>query len=332
MNVVVLHEALGSDARADEADVLEQAAAVGAALDELGHRHAVVTMTEDLARAEIELRRAAPDVVFNLVESLGGSGRAVDAAPELLERSRLPYTGSGPAPMRSAASKLASKRILDAHSLPTPASLSMQDLRAGACQPTGRYILKSVWEHGSLGLEADCVVSAASADVLRTELERRLPRLGGEAFAESYVHGREFNLGLLADGDRVQHLPPAEIRFTAPQAASVRIVGYRAKWSPGSIDDTSTQRSFETRAADRHLVARLQALSEATWHAFGLSGYARVDLRVDEQGQPWIIDVNTNPCLSPDAGFAAAVHAAGMPFARAVERILAAALSRPLRH
>ncbi len=327
MKVVVLHEQLAADARADETDVLDQVQAVTAALDELGHQHEVLTMTRDLERAAAGLRRAAPDVVFNLVESLDGNGRSVELAPVLLDRLGLAYTGSGVEATRAAASKIASKRVLIEHRLPTPRWLSIDQLAASPPVPAGRYILKSVWEHGSLGLEPDCVVHADRAEPLREELEQRLQRLGGAAFAEAYVQGREFNLALLAHDGGVAHLPPAEIRFADADQEAVHIVGYRAKWSPGSAEDEGTPRSFVVTAADRQLVAHLQTLAATTWHAFGLRGYARIDFRVDAAGQPWIIDVNTNPCLSPDAGFAAAVRAAGLPFARAVERVLAAAIS-----
>lgn len=325
MKVVILHEQLAADARADETDVLDQVQAVEAALDELGHEAAIVTMTRDLERAAAALRDAAPDVVFNLVESLGGDGRLLDLAPDLLDDLRIPYTGSGLSATRAAASKIASKRILGEHGLPTPLWLSMEQLAARPAVPSGRYILKSIWEHGSLGLEDDCVVTADRADVLLAELQRRLRRLGGSAFAEAYVHGREFNLALLAEGEGVAHLAPAEIRFAGAGRTPVQIVGYRAKWSPGSAEDEGTPRSFVVADADAPLVAQMQELAAATWRAFGLRGYARIDFRVDAAGRPWIIDVNTNPCLSPDAGFAAAVRETGLSFADAVARVLAAA-------
>lgn len=325
MKVAVLHEQLAADARADESDVLDQVAAVLAALQQLGHESSVVTMTRDLECAAAALARAAPDVVFNLVESLDGDGARLDLAPELLDELGIAYTGSGLLATRAAASKLTSKQLLVAHRLPTPVCWSAEQLAAMPHVPAGRYILKSIWEHGSLGLEDDCVVHADRPEHLLAELKSRVQRLGGAAFAEAYVHGREFNLALLADGaGAVQHLPAAEIRFAGARSAPVQIVGYRAKWSPGSAEDEGTPRSFALAAVDAPLVARMQELAAATWRAFGLRGYARIDFRVDAAGAPWIIDVNTNPCLSPDAGFAAAVQAAGLPFARAIERILAA--------
>lgn len=323
MKVVVLHEAVAEDARADESDVLEQVAAVADALDRLGHQSAIVAIAGDV---DAELRRVvrlAPDVVFNLVESVGGSGRGVDAVPAALEQLGLAYTGCGPLATRLAASKLATKERLSACGLPTPAWWSAAQLRDDPVVPPARYVIKSVWEHGSLGLEADSVVIAEGPATLREAIDVRLDQLGGEAFAETYVHGREFNLAMLADVDGVEHLPAAEIRFRGPQAA--HIVGYRAKWSPGSAEDRDTPRSFVVSAEDARLVEHLRRLAQGVWDGFSLTGYARVDLRVDVAGRAWIIDVNTNPCLSPGAGFAAALDEAGIPFHDAVRRLLATA-------
>jgi len=327
VKVVILHEAVAVDARADELDVLDQVAAVAAALAHLGHQHEALPMTGDLQAAERQLQELAPDVVCNLVESIDGDGRALYLAPELLERLGLRFTGNGSRATRDAASKIESKRVLAAHDLPTPAWLSQQQLRAGAVVQPERYILKSVFEHGSLGLDQGCVLFADDAAQLLLELESRVERFGGSAFVEGYVHGREFNLALLQNGLEVQHLPPAEICFAGAMAQGVRIVGYQAKWQPGSTDDEDTPRSFAVAEADRELVQKLQALAMATWHAFELRGYARVDFRVDERGDPWIIDINTNPCLTSGAGFAAAVEQAGLSFAQAIEQILLTAAS-----
>ncbi len=106
-----------------------------------------------------------------------------------------------------------------------------------------------------------------------------------------------------------------------------RIVGRRAKWDEGSFEYQQTPRRFEFPASDRLLLETLTDLSKACWELFELRGFARVDFRVDGLGQPWILEVNVNPCLSPDAGFAAALHQAGLPFPEAVRIILAEAQS-----
>lgn len=331
MNVLVLHEPVADGARADELDVLQQVAAVRAALSMLGHTHHALAFEPDSAAMPGRLRANRPDVVFNLVETVDGSCRDADLAPRMLRQLRLPFTGASAVAMRDSTDKLRMKQVLHAHGLPTPRHFALEELAKGVAVPAGRYIVKSVAEHGSLGLEDDCVLEAADARTLHTAIAARLDRFGGAGFAEEFVAGREFNLALLAhaDGRGVDCLPPAEIAFAATAAgATPLLVGYRAKWASGSAEDEATPRCFDFAAPDAPLLARVQQLALDVWRAFDLAGYARVDLRVDQGGRPFVIDVNTNPCLSPDAGYAAAVARAGLTFAQVVERLLAAARQR----
>lgn len=329
MNVVILHEPVAAEAPPDEADVLVQAAAIDAALRTAGHRTCTLAFAPEQPGWQMRLQALQPDVVWNLVETIDGSCRGAERAPELLAELGIPFTGCDALAMRNATDKLRCKQILTAHELPTPLHLAWESLQQDRHIPAARYIVKSVWEHGSVGLEDDCVLPAADTKTLRNALAARLPRFGGTGFAETYIPGREFNLALLeaADGRSVDCLPPAEIAFAHPESERPRLVGYRAKWAAGSAEDLATPRSFAFAADDAPLLARVRAVAVAVWRAFGLRGYARVDLRVDAQGQPYVIDVNTNPCLSPDAGFAAAVAAAGLSYPQLVDRLLAAARS-----
>ena len=100
-------------------------------------------------------------------------------------------------------------------------------------------------------------------------------------------------------------------------------VGYRAKWDEESYEYRHTPRRFDFPESDAPLLERLRQTARACWHLFGLQGWARVDFRVDAEGHPWVLEVNANPCLSPDAGFAAALDRAGIDYGAAMERILA---------
>jgi len=154
-------------------------------------------------------------------------------------------------------------------------------------------------------------------------LKNRVNQCGGSWFAEKYINGREFNLSLLAGADGSPHvLPPAEILFEGYNNGKPRIVGYRAKWNEDSYEYHHTPRSFNFPAFDESLLIRLKEMAIKCWHLFGLRGYARVDFRVDEKGKPFILEVNINPCLSPDAGYAAALAQAGISYTEAIERIL----------
>ena len=187
--------------------------------------------------------------------------------------------------------------------------------------------MKSIWEDASLGLDDDSIAESSSLAELREEIERRRPALGGEAFAEAWIEGREFNISVLEEKGGPRLLPLAEMCFADYPAGKPRLVGYRAKWEEGSFEYTHTVRRFELEEGDGPLVRRLEELTLRSWELTELRGYGRVDFRVDEGGQPWILEVNPNPCLSPDAGFLAAAERAGLAAVDVIERILAAATS-----
>ena len=322
-NVLVLHDVVAGDARADEADVLVQRDAVLVALRELGHATDTLACGLDLASVERELRARRPAIVFNLVESIARTGRLIHFAPSLLDALAIRYTGAPADAVYVTSNKRLGKRLLLAAGLPTPDAWTLPDLARDGATASGRVIVKSLWEHGSVGLDADSVIDVRDARELSSQMRRRLDRLGGEAIAERFVDGREFNLAMLGGPRGPEVLPPAEIQFVHWDDEAPRIVDWRAKWDETSHEYHDTPRRFDFEAQDEALVATLVAMARAAWDAFGLRGWARVDFRVDREGRPWILEVNTNPCLSPDAGFAAALQRAGIPFPAAIARILA---------
>ena len=123
--------------------------------------------------------------------------------------------------------------------------------------------------------------------------------------AERYVEGREINVTLLGNGAELRVLPLHEIDFAAMPADRPRIVSYAAKWDESHVDYAGTK-PVPLRDATPALVAAVERVARAAWHALGLRDYGRVDLRVDATGTPWVIDVNPNPDISPDAGVARA--------------------------
>ena len=333
MRVSVVHNAVTDDGSADELDVLVQVDAVREALRALGHDAYTLPAGLELGQLRDQLEAQQPDLVFNLVESLAGHGRLIHLVPSLLDAIGLPYTGAPAEAIWLTSHKVMAKERMVAAGLPTPpwigpcprdvpspSSLKPASQRVYSRQ---RWIIKSLWEHASVGLEAGNVVVDNCEQVLEQAMEIRAPFLGGVCFAEVFVEGREFNLSILAGPQGPQVLPPAEIIFEGFAAEQPRIVGYRAKWDVDSDEYRHTPRSFDFKPDDRTLLAELAALALKCWQIFGLRGYARVDFRVDDKGRPWILEINANPCLSPDAGFAAALDRAGLIFAQAVEWILA---------
>jgi D-alanine-D-alanine ligase len=324
MKVALLHNAVVDSDSAAERDVLVQVEAVEGALRSLGHTPRRIACTLNLESVEESLTVDRPAVVFNLVESLGGSDRLAHLAASLLDDLDIPYTGTPSAALHLTNNKPAAKQHLREAGLPTADWAASNG--AFLAPP---YIIKAIWEHASIGLDDHAVVRAGDGSTVAQQIESRSRQLGRPCFAEQFIDGREFNLSLLANGSAPHVLPPAEIDFTAFPKDKPRIVGYAAKWDAAAFEFDHTPRRFEFPPADAPLLDTLRGLALDCWRLFDLRGYARVDFRVDFKGQPYILEVNANPCLSPDAGYAAALARAKLPLERAVEWILEDALKSP---
>jgi len=323
MNVLIVHDEISDASRPDEADALVQAQAVAQALADLGHTSRTCGVSLNLSELAARLERERPDLVFNLVESLAGWGRLIYLVPALLDTQAVAYTGVRSDGMYLTSNKVLAKDWLHARGIATPAWQSLRGAGGRALVFPCRVIIKSVWEDASVGLDDDAVVDVGSAEEVAALLLGRAHRLGGEAFAEAYIEGRELNLSLLADGAEAEVLPAAEIEFLDFPPGKPRIVGYAAKWATESHEYLATPRRFGFAEADASLLAEVAKLARACWRLFDLRGYARVDFRVDGDARPWILEVNANPCLSPDAGLAAAAERAGLTLTAVIERIVA---------
>jgi D-alanine-D-alanine ligase len=314
--VPVLHAA--TDSRADEIDTLVAAEAVAGALRGLGFVTDIIGVDLDLRELEA-LQRRRPLLVFNLVDAVRGDGRVAPMIPSLLDALGLPYTGARTNAWLKTLSKITTKQNLSSQGLPTP---PWSEDGCGL-DPQARIVVKPIWEHGSLGMDESSVVAAADA---AEAIAARNLRYKTEHFAESYIEGREFNAALMEGPDGVRVLPIAEIVFEALRAGRPHIVDYDAKWIPDSESYIGTPRRFGLEQNDPKLAARLREQALDCWTLFGLTGYARVDFRVDRASEPWILEVNVNPCLSPDAGFAAAAADAGLSYQDMIGRIVEASL------
>jgi D-alanine-D-alanine ligase len=314
--VPVVHAA--TEDRPDEIDTIVAAEAVASALKRLGFATRIVALGSDLAELE-PLRSINPLVVFNLVDAINGDGRLAPSVPARLDALGARYTGCGTSAWFETLSKIGTKLKLTQADLPTP-PWSEDGARL---DPNAHTIVKPVWEHGSLGLDESSVVPGCEAAVT---IQVRNSRWGTEHFAENFIKGREFNLALIEGTSGVEVLRIAEIVFEGFAAQTPKIVGYEAKWAPDSDAYIGTPRRFGLECDEPELAVRLSQLALSCWRLFGLSGYARVDFRVDAGGQPFILEVNVNPCLSPDAGFAAAAAAAGLSYDAMVGRIVESSL------
>lgn len=320
MRIAVLHSEVGDDAPEDEQDTLVQVEAVSEALSSIGHSPSPVPFGLDLKKTVSVLSDTKPALVFNLVESVGGRGRLIHLAPSLLDHLGYPYTGSSTEALFLTSNKILAKKIMTASGIPTPEWLVFNDLSKDSPLPDRTCIIKSTWEHASVGLDEDSLVLAGNSDELKAAFHcRHTPQ---DFFAEAYIDGREFNISLLGTGDQPEILPPAEMEFVDYPPGKPRIVGYRAKWDENSFEYRQTRRSFTFDRHDSLLIEKMTEIAGKCWSAFTIRGYARIDFRVDSAGAPWVLEINANPCLSPDSGFVAAAEQAGHDFSDLIKRII----------
>lgn len=324
--VLLLHERIEPNAPPDRQDLRNEMDFLGGILRNLGYDVTTHAITLDLRSVVRAVQRIRPDVVFNLAETVDGQGRLVHLAPAVLDRLGVPYTGNGTEAMFLTSNKMVAKEVMRQSGIPTPRAASLEQVVRGDVDISVPCIIKSVWEEASVGLDEDSVIRDRSR--LPDELLQRLPQLGGCGFVEEYVEGREFNVSLLSAPGGPRVLPVAEMRFEDWPEGKERVVGYRAKWDPDSFEYAHTVRSFAVAAADEPLIRRLVTIALRCWERFGLRGYARVDFRVAPDGSPYVLEINANPCLSPDGGFMAAAQEALLSPEQVLTLILAD-LNRP---
>ena len=334
MRVVFLYNCSSEDPANAAEDEIPVQSPVVAALKQLGHEVIPLACTLDLEQVRRRLLQIGPNVVFYRVESLGGSDSMMAAATLLLDSLRVPYTGNSSEALVGTASKMSVKERLIRAALPTPrwfdrdgaGGCANDDLASSHFDVRTKYIIKPDLEHASFAIDDRAIVEVSSRNELVDLIRTREEHSGRPYFVEEFVNGREFNVSVMGEPPRV--LPVAEIDFTEFPTEKPRIVSHDAKWNVESFEFNNTPRRFEFPDSDSSLIEQLHDLTLACWRLFRLTGYARVDFRVDMIGRPWILEINTNPCISPDAGFAAAMDRAGLSYETGLQQIIDCAISR----
>lgn len=318
-NVLIIHNTVTDESPADVRDILDQIQCVSEALNAEGYRVSTLAVGLQLEDVKKRLLAEQPDVVFNLVEAIDDSGQLLPIATSLLDHLRLPYTGAGTEALMLTSNKILTKQWLRLHGIAT-ADWWDPDTRPPAIPAKGRWITKPLYEDASIGMDDASVVADFSCVSERIiDKQRQRPC---RWFAEQFIEGREINVAVLGGPDGPQVLPIPEILFVDFPAGKPKIVSYAAKWAEDSFECRHTVRRFIDPQAESLLCKQLGLIALRCWDVFQLRGYARVDFRVDSNRQPWVLEVNANPCISPDAGFAAALAEQGIPYSQAIRRII----------
>ncbi|MGE4585170.1 MAG: D-alanine--D-alanine ligase [Sphaerochaeta sp.] len=277
--VIILHNQIPQDAPEDVLDILRQAQWIEEILTERGYQ--VQTLPFSLAALE---RLPKDVVIFNLVDSAPGEEQLSYLAAGILQHLALPYTGCSLASLYLSTDKVLSKLLLKNHGLPTP-------LRYEEGMQEGTFLIKPTNQDASVGLDETCLVPAS---LVMPTLEAKQALLGCPCFAEQYVDGREFTVCMYGTEGNAVVLPPYEWVFKDYETRA-KIITYDAKWTEDTFGYTHIEPKYTHDGPDGALLQELKRLAQSCWDVFGLSGYARVDYRVDAQNRPYILELNANP-------------------------------------
>ncbi|MDR1726367.1 MAG: ATP-grasp domain-containing protein [Acidobacteriota bacterium] len=281
-----------------------------------------------------ELKGLAPKFVFNLLEEIDGDCGMEMAAAGLLELMQIPFTGSDSFSLGLALRKYHAKLALDAAGVPVPRGVLCAPGDEDALSSSGGalrlpLIVKPVREDASLGVNSDSV--CRRPEEVRRQVGYVHEVYRQEALVEEYIDGREFNVSVIGGtgpGDEAPEvLAIAEIDFSGMPEEEPKIVSYRAKWDEGSPMYRSTTPVCPAPLSRRQ-EGLIKEIAIQSYQVIGCRDYGRVDMRMDAEGSPYVLEVNPNPDLAPEAGFARAVRASGRTYQDVVLGICRAAMAR----
>ncbi|MCK4846265.1 MAG: ATP-grasp domain-containing protein [Deltaproteobacteria bacterium] len=308
-------------------DLSENAEAIREALLKQGFHASILGLNQSNFKDFVEtISKKDFDMVFNLCEGAFGLSNYELNVAALFELFDVSFTGNGPLTLGVALNKGWTKDILRGMDVPTAESVVADDLPFELPEYLSFPVMvKPVSEDASTGIDADSVVYS------QEELERKIDMIFKEyeqsALIEEYIDGREFNIAVIGNYDDVRALPPSEIDFSKYPEGQAKIISYEAKWIETSklyLD------SPPVCPADvsKELKEYLHATAIDAFETLECRDYARVDMRLGTDGELRVLEVNPNPDLSTDAGFARAAKAAGMDYSQLIAEIIKAAALR----
>lgn len=297
---------------------------VARALRRGGHTPSVLGVHGDLGKMLSGIKRRKPDVIFNLMEMFGDNLRGDVGVVGFLDLLGIPYTGGGPGEFYIRQDKSLTKKLLafDGIRYPDFAVFSRDDLETGGNLRLPLFV-KPLRADASIGIGTDSLVRDYKALMKRVVAIHE--ELNDSALAEEYIEGREFYVGILGNRDAVA-LPPIEMDFSGLPDGAPRVLDKKAKWAQGSAEYKGTRPVIADLPGP--VCARLQEAALNAYRALRVRDYGRVDLRMTESGEVYVIEVNASCYLEQTGEFAVSAGAAGIDYPGLVNRIVDMALER----
>lgn len=309
-----------------EVGVLEEKEDIARALQALGYKTAIHNVDGDISRFVKFLKEEEPDLVYNLCESVNHESINEMHAASIYELLGIPYTGSDPLTLGTALNKVRVKEILAFHGLPTPKYQLVKSPIRISLEDHLEFplIVKPCREDASIGIEASSVVSSMTE--LRKRIRYIFAHFDQPALIEEYIDGRELNVAMLGNRRPIV-FPISEIDMSTLPSEYPRIVSYNAKWMKGSDEYTNTK-GVCPACLPAGLEGRIKEMALEAYRIIGCRDYARVDFRLSKDHQPYLLEVNPNPDISDNAGFACSAKSYGLTFEELIGKIVECAMER----
>lgn len=324
--IFIFHQYVPGDALPDEKDVLVQAGEISKVLIDSGFK--VKILPVDLDFSFIKSIAKKPYAVFNLVETFNSSAVNAHVVPLILEQFKIPFSGNSSSAIFITTDKVLTKDILFANNIPTA---NWHTKKRGESFQKDLYIFKPVSEDASIGITNENLKHVENVNDANRIIEHFEHKYNIPFFCEKFIDGREFNVSVVGNNGEARVLLPAEMIFFQDGHEN-KILCYDSKWNEDSPKYDSSRRTFEMSGDDKILIKKLKDICEKCWKVFKLSGYARVDFRVDKDNNPFVLEINANPCLSPDSGLFAAAGNEGLSYKELINIILAEAKNENKRN
>src|SRR5262245_28916872 len=319
MRVALLYDDISSrpDATEDELSILESLEAVDDAVCRLGHTPIWIPVPPRLDNWVDLLAQAAPDLVFNLYEGVGGDSANEVRVAGIVELLGLRMTGCTSETLGLARRKDRVNALLRQSGLPVPDWASVQVSGRKLYWDKFPAIVKPLAEDASIGITQDSVVRNRRELARAIDAAERFDRV----LVQRFIEGREFNVGMVGRS----LLPIKEIDFTRMPAGAWPMLTYAAKWHVGSPEDLGSESRCPAELTDAQR-EQFNDLTLQTWRVVEGRGYGRVDFRMDDAGNVFILEFNPNPDIAPAAGLVRMACAHGWSYAKLIERIIAEAV------
>jgi D-alanine-D-alanine ligase len=310
-----------------EMGVIEEREKMQEALQQKGYRTSLFNINGDIKKLIKFLEETRIDLIFNLCESLRGQAINEMHVAGVFELMNIPYTGAAPLALGTCLNKVRTKVILDAHGISTARhalykraeEINLDDLRLSF-----PMIVKPSREDASVGIENSSVVH--DIESLRQRVAFIVTTYNQPALVEEYIEGRELNVAIIGN-ERPMVLPISEIDFSKLPPEYPKIVTYNAKWVEGTAEYIGTVGTCPAKLTPE-MEERVRDIARQAYKLMEIRDYARVDIRLDASNTPYVLEVNPNPDISRDTGFARSAHAAGMTFEDMLANIIETALER----